>query len=267
MNTSMTTNSEVSVIPTPEEMNSIQLIAKVAADSKYFEKLGGVPAIFAISLYAREVGVPILTALMGGFTSVQGRITMSAELMNMLIRRKGHKLSIVKQTNEICEIQGERSDTKEKATATFTIAEARAAGLVKSGGAWEKYPSDMLFARCISRLKRRLFPDVATMAYVDGEIEPAEENKPSQTIEATTVEPIQEKVQTVSKEQALELEEMIGDDKEYRHNLLGFLRIADFSELPLSRHEKIFQAVIKHNQKRIEEEMAQKPIKEGAYEE
>ena len=39
------------------------------------------------------------------------------------------------------------------------LEEAKKAGLVRSGGAWEHYPSDMLFARALTRGARRFAPD------------------------------------------------------------------------------------------------------------
>jgi hypothetical protein len=174
----------ISLIPNKEDFTTLEAIAQHAAESKFFNNLGGKPGIFLIALYAREMGVSPMTAVFGGFVSIQGKITMSAELMNSLIRRAGHKMHIQKCDATECVIAGERADTKETATVSFTIDEARKAGLVKAGGAWDKYAADMLFARCLSRLRRRLFPDVATRAYVEGEIE---EEKPKPIEKATVI--------------------------------------------------------------------------------
>lgn len=234
-----------SLIPTKEEFDILQAISKTATDSKYFDKLGGLPGILSIALYAREIDVGPMVALMGGFSNVQGKITMSAELMNTLIRRKGHKLQTLKCTNEICEITGERGDTKEKMTVSFTIKEAEAAGLVKGGGAWSKYTSDMLFARCISRLRRRLFPDVATRSYVEGEIEEVEVELESTQAESA---PIREE-QTITPEQALEIEKEIGEDDDYRTRLLQFWStslkqtVTKFDQIPAKKLSAIWNSL------------------------
>jgi len=164
-------SKELSLIPTPQEMNALETICKYAVESKYFQSLGGMPGVMCIAMYAREIGVPAMTAIMGGFSNVQGKITMSAELMHSLLRSNGVRLKIIQSDTTRCEIYGKRSDTGDEYTSLYTIEDAKKANLVKSGGSWEKNPSDMLFARCISRLRRRLAPDIATKAYVEGELD------------------------------------------------------------------------------------------------
>lgn len=165
---------EVSLIPSEQEMKALEMICKYAVDSKYFQSLGGFPGVMCIALYAREIGVPVMTAIMGGFSNVQGKITMSAELMHSLLREAGVRIKIIRSDAEVCEIYAKRADTGDEYTSIYTINDARKANLIKGGGSWEKNPSDMLFARAISRLRRRLAPDVASRAYVEGELEEAE---------------------------------------------------------------------------------------------
>ena len=43
---------------------------------------------------------------------------------------------------------------------TFTMDDAKRAGLVKSGGAWESYPSNMLRWRALGYAADQVFPDV-----------------------------------------------------------------------------------------------------------
>lgn len=231
------------LIPDPEEFKIINDIAKTAYESAYFNKLGGLPGILSITLYAREIGVPPMMALMGGFSNVQGKITMSAELMNMLIRRAGHKMKTLQCTNEICEIQGERGDTKEPMTVRFSFKEAQAAGLVKGGSAWEKYPSDMLFARCISRLRRRLFPDVATRSYVEGELdEPMIVEQQSQVIEPAKEEPKVEEPK-INEFEALRIEQAMKDEPVLLQNMLKFYKVSKVSEIPESKLEIIWKNI------------------------
>ena len=167
-------SKDLALIPSNEELNVYQIMAKTASQSKLFEKIGGEYGLLAIMLMARELGMPPLQAVMGGMNIIQGKVEISPRLMNTMIRKAGHKLEILECSETSCKIKGTRHDTKEEYTCGFTIDEAKKAGLVRSGGGWEKYASDMLFARCLSRLARRLFADVISSAYVEGEISGAE---------------------------------------------------------------------------------------------
>jgi hypothetical protein len=170
---------EKNALITPETIQSLEVLADHAFSSKHFEKLGGKAGIFCIAMYALELGLPPMTCLFGGMRPVLGNIELSPRLMNGMIRKAGHRIEIQECTNEKCTIKGVRHDTKEEYFTSFTMQEARSAGLVRSGGGWEKYPSDMLFARCLSRLARRLFPDIISSAYVDGEIDDTSHTSPS----------------------------------------------------------------------------------------
>ena len=77
----------------------------------------------------------------------------------------------------------------------FTLEEAKKAGLVRSGGAWEHYPSDMLFARALTRGVRRFAPDafVGMPVYAVGETgdDPARPPQPeSVTTKAAETTPV-----------------------------------------------------------------------------
>lgn len=153
-----------------DEIKALEAIAKYAASSKHFEKLGGEAGIFCIAMYAKELGLPIMTCLFGGMKPVLGNIEISPRMMNAMVRKAGHKIEILESTGDRCILKGTRHDTKESYTCSFTLDDARRAGLVRGGGGYEKWASDMLFARCLSRLSRRLFADVISTAYIEGEI-------------------------------------------------------------------------------------------------
>jgi hypothetical protein len=111
-----------------------------------------------------------MMALNGGMWNIQGKIELSARLMTYLIRRAGHSLIVKTINDNECVLEGTRKDNGDCCTASFTIQEAQKAGLIRSGSNWIKYPQDMLYARALSRLGRRLFADVIGNAYVSGEI-------------------------------------------------------------------------------------------------
>lgn len=171
------------LIPSQQEIQNIEKMAKYALDSKFFEKMGGMAGIFSIMMYAKELGLNPMTSLFGGMNNVQGKIEIAAVMMNAMIRRAGHRIDILESSNEKCTLKGTRKESGETAQITFTINDAKVAGIFKAGGGWEKYTSDMLFARAISRLARRLFPDVIGSMYVEGEISDSQEDK----VETTTV--------------------------------------------------------------------------------
>lgn len=163
------------LIPTKDDLSIIQTLTKYAVDSKYFEKLGGAGGVMSIMLYAKELGICPMTALFGGMRNVQGKIEVSPQQMNAMIRRAGHKIIEVELTNLSCTLKGVRKDTGETIIVNFTMEDARRAGLVKDGGGWTKYPQDLLFARALTRIGRRLFADVIGTMYVTGEIGETEE--------------------------------------------------------------------------------------------
>lgn len=192
--------SEYKLIPSNEEIKGIEVMAKYACDSKFFSNLGGAPGIFSIMMYAKEIGIPPMQAVMGGMHNIQGKIQVSPALMNAMIRRSGHKLEIDSNDSR-CIIKGIRKDTGETCTVSFSVEDARKANIYKSGGGWEKYPSDMCFARAISRLSRRLFPDVIGVSYVEGEIqEESSSIKKSLPVDSSEENPTIRKSRTVASE-------------------------------------------------------------------
>lgn len=155
-------------LPKIEEMQTLNLMAKSAWQSGFYKSLGGQDAILAIMLLAREYDLPPMQALSGGIWNIQGKIEISARFMNMMIRREGHKLNIERSDEKGCVITGERKDTQETYTASFLEEDAIRAQLVNKQQ-WLKHPKDMYFARAISTLARKLFPDVIGNSYVEGE--------------------------------------------------------------------------------------------------
>ncbi len=160
----------IALLPTQEEVNVLSTIAQTAADSKHYANMGGMAGLMSVMLYAREVGVPPMTAISGGFHIIQGKVEMAPQLMLMKIRQMGHTVRILEDSASKAVVQGIRCDNGEEHTITYTIEDAKRAGLIKPQGAWEKVPDDMCFWRAIGKLGRRHFTDVIHLAYTEGEI-------------------------------------------------------------------------------------------------
>lgn len=153
------------------ELQETQKLCQLLIQTPHYKKIGS-EGIYAIVQKARSVGVNPLDALNGSFYYVQGKVEMTAGMMNDLIRREGHSITKDKKSDDkICILHGKRKDNGDTWSESFSIEDAKLAGIYRNQ--WLKYPKDMLFARALSRLARQLFPDVIKGCYVDGEIKQA----------------------------------------------------------------------------------------------
>jgi hypothetical protein len=234
------------LLPSIQEFQMFQTISKSAKASGLYG--GDENKVFMILLAARELGIPPMLALNGGIWNIQGKIEISARLMNSMIRRAGHKMSI-KSTDKECTITGVRSDTQEEHTETFTWSMAEKAGLT-SGNVWKKYPEDMLYNRCMSRLARRLFPDVIGTAYVEGEIKEAVENdKTLPEAEFDDITPSKEVIKNVNMKiehvnELLELRKQLTPDSliNFEKHFPRHFGTLEYSELPEEAYARLKNA-------------------------
>lgn len=177
-------------LPTESELKSYQIVATIASNNPHWKKLGGngkpeeiVATILSVMLLARELGFSPMQAVSGGINNIQGKFEISARLMNQAIRARGHKMKQKSLTDDVCILWGKRKDTEEEMEVVYHIEEAKRSGLVRDGSPWKKTPQDMLFARAISRLARRLYPDCIGSCYIEGEIQESTQGKIMHAIE------------------------------------------------------------------------------------
>lgn len=220
-------------------------------EMKHYQKLGEA-GIFIIVSKATSIGIDVLEALNGGMYVVNGKVELSATTMNYLIRSKGHSISIdPKSDDKKIILRGKRADNGDEMLASFSIDDAKRANIYK--GVWLSYPEDMLFARALSRLARRLFPDVIKGCYVEGEI--ADFGRPSniQDSNDVTIEtsPATEQPDRITEEQYQFLNNLMGNDTHGRAKVLEFLEKKGFSSLR-DIPPKLFQTIVTNFQERIE---------------
>ena len=124
----------------------------------------------AAILYGRELGIGPMTSLQQ-ITVIKGKPGASPELMRALVRRAGHSITATEATDTVCVLEGKRSDDRTVERSTFTMDDAKRAGLA-GGGAWKTYPKAMLMARATSQLCRSLFADVISgISYTPEELQ------------------------------------------------------------------------------------------------
>jgi hypothetical protein len=133
-------------------------LAKVLGDSGYFADARGAAQVVVRVLAGRELGVGPVASMTGVYV-LQGRVTLSANLIAALIRRSvRYDYRLVRLDQEACNIEIIQ-DGQVVGTSCFTMDDARKAGL-DGGVNWRKYPRNMLFARAVSNAARWFCPDV-----------------------------------------------------------------------------------------------------------
>jgi len=227
------------------ELKNTQEVCSLLMKTPHYSKMGQ-EGIFAIVETAKSLGIDPRQALGGGLYFVRGKVEMSARMMNALIRSKKHSVTRDKKSNdEICILHGKRADNNDMWSESFSVAEAKRAGIYKTNGPWGTYTRDMLFARALSRLARQLFPDIIGNCYVEGEIslDPnIKEDTPYQNDSQNDIQPVIE--QKLSKEQVQELEVALGLVPEYKQTIIEFLEKKDINntcDIPPVMYSKILK--------------------------
>jgi hypothetical protein len=233
------------------DFENTQKLCTMLLKAPHYAKIGP-EGIFAIIETAKGLGIDPKQALNGGLFYVKGKVEMSARMMNATIRSRGHSITKDKNSSDTCCIlHGKRCDTGDTWSESFSIKEATAAGLVRSGGPWVTFPRDMLFARALSRLARQLFPDVIGSVYVEGEIslDPNISEKPNNSfslpvISESSFEPVEVIDISPSEEQVKILTDIFQQLPEYEEKIGKFLLdkgFGHYTDMPMAMFEKILK--------------------------
>ncbi len=148
------------------DLNYFNQVCDIAYKSKCYGSIAK-ETMLNLCMTAHDLGIPISKALNGGFHIVQGKIVMSAGLMNDMIRKAGHSLNI-ELTETKCSITGRRKDNGDTIKIEYSMKDAEVAGLANSP-TWKKHPKDMLYNRAMTKVGRMLFSDVIGNAYSEDE--------------------------------------------------------------------------------------------------
>jgi len=178
------------------ELEAADRFAQVFAKSGVFKDIKQVAQATVKILFGKEVGITAGAAMMG-IHLIEGKgPELSPALQAGCVRRSGlGKIDVVESTDEKCILQAYRLEDGQwvaKEPVEFNKQDAIKAELW-GRSTWKKYPSDMLYARALSRVNRRYFQDVfiglGGAVYSPGELS----GEVDVTPKATTA-PIQAKV-------------------------------------------------------------------------
>jgi hypothetical protein len=138
-------------------LTDIVTLSEILAQSGFFSDSRSPAQCVAKILAGKELGFGAIAAMTGVYI-VKGRVTLSANLIAAAIKRHGrYDYRVKRLDNQACEIEFRDGD-EPIGSSTFTLADAKAAGL--GGDNWNRYPRNMLFARALSNGAKWYCPDV-----------------------------------------------------------------------------------------------------------
>lgn len=162
----------IPTLPAAIEWQTIKNMAAALFDSGLLPKsLTNPYAALAIIEKGRELGIPPMMAL-NHINMIEGKPAADAQIMAGLIYRDhgDDAFIVIESTDERATIQYKRRGWSQPQTTSFTIDEAKRAGLLNKQN-WQKYPSAMLVARCTAKVGRMAFQDTIGGMYTPEELD------------------------------------------------------------------------------------------------
>lgn len=154
------------VMPTSQEYAAMEAIANKICRTEFVPSdfRNRPEAVLAAILTGRELGIGPMQSLKD-ISILDGRPALAASLMMALMRKGGVVVLESESTDERAWIKAKRTDTGEVMAVEWTY-EAADKVVSKNGKKltdkdnWKNYRPDMLWARAVGRLGRRLAPDI-----------------------------------------------------------------------------------------------------------
>lgn len=160
-------------LPTPGAMNVLKVWAREMTGTPFFPpSLGSNPnTILAVVMTGREMGLSPMQSMRSYWLSPDGRLGQYADSMLAIMRKNNFRFDWHQADADGCDVTGKRPDG-DSFRSTFTVADAKAAGLWDKGNVWKKYPADMCRNRAIGRMFRTLASDFGgSQMYTKEELE------------------------------------------------------------------------------------------------
>ena len=212
----------------PTSLREMEAVAQRFTASNMFSDAKNKAVAFVKIKAGQELGLPAFQSMTEIFM-IKGKPTLSANIKAALLKKAGYTYKLVWDKQEACAITLFTKNGQELGTETFSIEDAKKAGVFNSNPNWTKYPRNMLFARCISNVVRWHAPEVATGFYDPEEMTSAYNVDP---VEPSTVE-IVDAVEIVDSVDAVEIQE---EQKPSQERIIAYKRIhAILNDLGMNR--------------------------------
>lgn len=118
--------------------------------------------------YARELGLPPMAA--AELSVIDGKLVVSAQLYRGLAESAGYRIERTELDDTHCTATLFKGETR-IGDATFTMEDAKRAGLIRDRSAWKTYPQRMLWARASAFVIRDYASHVAVGIITREELE------------------------------------------------------------------------------------------------
>ena len=221
-------------------MAEIQTISKTFFDSGLFADTKSAAQAMVRILAGQEIGIPPFAA-MSGIHIIQGKPTIGAGLIASRVKGSGkYDYKVIEMTDKICTIEFMQGGASIGKT-SFTIEDAKKAGTKNL----DKFPRNMLFARCISNGVKFYCPDVFSgPVYV-----PEEMQNITEDIKHEVIEPVNDNLKAEELASAiagLALAETKQDLVDFKKTLPAYIiEDASFKAAGKQRYEVIMASTVK----------------------
>lgn len=199
-------------MPRGKELEDLISFCKVMAESPFYRKLGA-GGVMSIVLTAKELNLPMMPCLNGGMYNIEGKVSLSAQLMNALIIMQGHEVKPIEISKARCALRFKRKGEDDWQEFEYTVQDAKEAGYLNKNN-WRSHLKDMLYCRCLSGGARKFMPDALMGCYIEGEMG---EDKPFSGVEIPQIE--EEQVQPEQPKQIEHVKSENYDEFVERHGL------------------------------------------------
>lgn len=174
------------------------------------QKYKSAEGVLSVILMGQELGFSPMQSLKL-FNFIQQEPCISAAGLQAVAVSRGGRFTVVSEDDKSVTVKAERASNKWAATLTYSMQDAGLAKLTSKDN-WLKHPREMLYARCVTILARRGWPDVLGGIKTDDEIE---EYETLDTLPITPRKTVTEKGMTKAQ---LETVRLIADNKAYAYD-------------------------------------------------
>src|SRR5215471_19577212 len=168
------TSTELAVPPRPQQQLELDRYARLgtwlAALESGKDDANSRGAANALRFYyAEELELP--ATAVAEITVINGKLFIGAQLLRALANRAGYRVTRSESTDELCTAQLIQIDSGQLlGSTTFTLEDARRAGLIRERSPWKTHPARMLWARASTLVIRDFAPAVSLGMYSQDEI-------------------------------------------------------------------------------------------------